>query len=196
MILLITFISSLRYLSIFQIDLYHKFVRKTQRQSLLIKTLIIDSRIKWIMLPNSESYSEEINIPAESQSQSHALTFFIWETSITRLNKEFSSNVISASTSSGCIYLVHRGGSVLTGSSYGGGVGPIWMDDLECYGNETSIQSCTRKPWGVNNCGHDEDVAVSCTPGNKGNPVNDSQRYPHGCKHLLGVFLNRMILLS
>ena len=37
MILLTTFISSLRYLSIFQIDLYHKFVRKTQRQSLLIK---------------------------------------------------------------------------------------------------------------------------------------------------------------
>lgn len=79
MILLITFISSLRHLSIFQIDLYHKFVRKTQRQSLLIKTLFIDSRIKWIMLPNSESYSEETNIPAESQSQSqsHALTFFI-----------------------------------------------------------------------------------------------------------------------
>lgn len=184
MILLITFISSLRYLSIFQIDLYHKFVRKTQRQSLLIKTLFIDSRIKWIVLPNSESYSKETNIPAESQS--HALTFFIWETSITRLNKEFSSNVISASTSSGCIYLVHRGGSVLTGSTYGGGVGPIWMDDLECYGNETSIQSCTRKPWGVNNCGHDEDVAVSCTPGNQGNPVNvkcqGSQSYPHGCK--------------
>lgn len=67
----------MRYLSIFQIDLYHKFVRKTQRQSLLIKTLIIDSRIKWIMLPNSESYSEETNIPAESQSQSHVLTFFI-----------------------------------------------------------------------------------------------------------------------
>lgn len=59
-----------------------------------------------------------------------------------------------------------RGGVVLTGSSYGGGRGPIWMDDLECLGNETSIQSCTRKPWGVNNCGHDEDVAVSCTPDN------------------------------
>lgn len=56
---------------------------------------------------------------------------------------------------------------MLTGSTYGGGRGPIWMDDLECYGNETSIQSCTRKPWGVNNCGHDEDVAVSCTPGRR-----------------------------
>ncbi|XP_056011221.1 deleted in malignant brain tumors 1 protein-like [Ostrea edulis] len=59
-----------------------------------------------------------------------------------------------------------RGGTVLRGSSYGGGIGPIWMDDLECSGNETALQSCTRKPWGVNNCGHDEDVAVSCIPDN------------------------------
>lgn len=64
-------------------------------------------------------------------------------------------------------FMLYRGGVVLTGSSYGGGRGPIWMDDLECLGNETSIQSCTRKPWGVNNCGHDEDVAVSCTPGRR-----------------------------
>ncbi|XP_062572436.1 deleted in malignant brain tumors 1 protein-like [Saccostrea cucullata] len=59
-----------------------------------------------------------------------------------------------------------RGGTVLRGSTFGGGRGPIWMDDLECNGNETAIQTCTRKPWGVNNCGHDEDVAISCTPTN------------------------------
>ena len=51
---------------------------------------------------------------------------------------------------------------MLTGSTYSGGQGPIWLDDLDCNGNETSILNCSRKPFGVNNCGHGEDVAISC----------------------------------
>ncbi|KAK3087601.1 hypothetical protein FSP39_008130 [Pinctada imbricata] len=57
-----------------------------------------------------------------------------------------------------------RGGRVLKGRQYGGGKGPIWLDDLECNGTETDISACVHKAWGVNNCGHDEDAAVSCLP--------------------------------
>jgi len=50
----------------------------------------------------------------------------------------------------------------LKGRSFGGRKGPIWLDDLECKGNESFLSMCVHKPWGVNNCGHDEDVAIMC----------------------------------
>ncbi|XP_053380060.1 deleted in malignant brain tumors 1 protein-like [Mercenaria mercenaria] len=56
----------------------------------------------------------------------------------------------------------HRGGRVIKGGSFGGGSGPIWLDDLECNGTESRIQDCVHKPWGSNNCGHNEDAAVMC----------------------------------
>ncbi|XP_041369837.1 deleted in malignant brain tumors 1 protein-like [Gigantopelta aegis] len=56
------------------------------------------------------------------------------------------------------------GGQVLTSSHYAGGQGPIWLDDVGCYGNESSITQCSHKAWGVNNCGHNEDAAIQCTP--------------------------------
>ncbi|KAK3600146.1 hypothetical protein CHS0354_012269, partial [Potamilus streckersoni] len=66
-----------------------------------------------------------------------------------------------------CRMLNHpRGGHVLQGTSYAGGTGPIWLDDMECMGNETDIRQCVHKPWGVNNCGHSEDVAVQCVTDN------------------------------
>ena len=41
--------------------------------------------------------------------------------------------------------------------------GPIWLDDLRCSGTETDIALCSHSGWGVHNCQHREDVAVSCT---------------------------------
>ena len=43
--------------------------------------------------------------------------------------------------------------------------GPIWIDDINCIGNETSIFDCKHKPYGVSNCRHDEDVSVDCSLG-------------------------------
>ena len=54
---------------------------------------------------------------------------------------------------------------MITGTSFGGGSGPIWLDDLDCNGNESSILNCSHKAFGVNNCGHDEDVAIQCMSG-------------------------------
>ncbi|NXL39609.1 CD5L protein, partial [Glaucidium brasilianum] len=43
------------------------------------------------------------------------------------------------------------------------GMGPIWLDDVQCQGNESSLLGCPASPWGVTNCQHREDAAVVCT---------------------------------
>jgi len=40
----------------------------------------------------------------------------------------------------------------------------IWLDDMQCQGNEGLIQQCAHRPWGSNDCSHREDVRISCTP--------------------------------
>jgi len=45
---------------------------------------------------------------------------------------------------------------------YGAGSGPIWLDDVYCNGAETNILDCQHNSWGLHNCGHSEDVSVSC----------------------------------
>jgi hypothetical protein len=38
----------------------------------------------------------------------------------------------------------------------------IWLDNVECIGNETAVGECSANDWGVHNCEHDEDIAVIC----------------------------------
>ena len=46
---------------------------------------------------------------------------------------------------------------------FGQGSGKIWLDDVHCQGNESSIVNCRHRPWGEHNCGHDEDASVICS---------------------------------
>ena len=48
---------------------------------------------------------------------------------------------------------------------YGAGSGSIWLDDLNCQGDEKFVVNCTHNGWGINNCGHTEDVSVVCEDG-------------------------------
>ena len=66
---------------------------------------------------------------------------------------------------------------------FGSGSGIIWMDDVQCVGNENSIGLCPFNGWAIHNCNHYEDAGVSCAPGNEYHtaliPGNFSHVYVH-----------------
>ncbi|XP_045677710.1 macrophage scavenger receptor types I and II isoform X1 [Phyllostomus hastatus] len=46
---------------------------------------------------------------------------------------------------------------------FGQGTGPIWLNEVYCFGREASIEECKIRQWGVRSCTHKEDAGVTCT---------------------------------
>ena len=62
-----------------------------------------------------------------------------------------------------CSYLGFSGISLATGNAaFGEGAGQIWLDDVSCMGDETSLNQCSHADFGIHNCFHNEDAGVEC----------------------------------
>uniref|UniRef100_E9QB09 BoWC1.1 n=1 Tax=Bos taurus TaxID=9913 RepID=E9QB09_BOVIN len=75
-----------------------------------------------------------------------------------------------------------------TGSAhFGAGSGPIWLDDLNCAGNESQVWTCpSPRGWGRHDCRHKEDAGVICSEFLALRMVSEDQQ----CAGWLEVFYN------
>ena len=48
---------------------------------------------------------------------------------------------------------------------YGQGAGRIWLNNLNCTGNELIIGNCSHSGWGTHSCSHSKDAGVKCASG-------------------------------
>ena len=63
---------------------------------------------------------------------------------------------------------VFRGGrpmhAVYGNPMYGRGKGRVWMNGVNCTGNEKHLNECEFPGWAINEPGHGQDVTVQCLP--------------------------------
>ena len=52
-------------------------------------------------------------------------------------------------------------------SAFGQRTGQIWLNELNCNGNETSISDCKHRGWGAHDCRYYFDAGVVCRPTSK-----------------------------
>ncbi|NWZ59994.1 DMBT1 protein, partial [Haliaeetus albicilla] len=71
--------------------------------------------------------------------------------------------------------------SAPSSARFGWGAGPIWLDDVSCTGQETSLDNCQAKTRGIHNCHHGEDAGVVCAAGNSSSSYVRLVDGPHHC---------------
>ncbi|XP_030260233.1 uncharacterized protein LOC115573556 isoform X2 [Sparus aurata] len=52
--------------------------------------------------------------------------------------------------------------SAPTNAHFGRGSDPVWLDDVECTGQESALSHCNHNRFGESNCWHGEDAGVIC----------------------------------
>ncbi|XP_078583008.1 uncharacterized protein LOC144865859 [Branchiostoma floridae x Branchiostoma japonicum] len=63
-----------------------------------------------------------------------------------------------------CRQLGYYTGFARVGGVFPEGTGNIWLDNLNCTGNESSVADCGINGWGDHDCTHKEDAGVVCVP--------------------------------
>lgn len=61
--------------------------------------------------------------------------------------------------------------------AYGEGSGKIWLDSLDCVGNESRIEDCPHGGWGNHDCSHGEDASVICQADDSTLPAYGTYHY-------------------
>ena len=61
-----------------------------------------------------------------------------------------------------CRYLGYRY-AISSSVQFGRGLGSIYLDDVDCTGDESSLADCRHAGWGIHNCDHSEDAGVLCS---------------------------------
>ncbi|XP_067319356.1 deleted in malignant brain tumors 1 protein-like [Anolis sagrei] len=51
----------------------------------------------------------------------------------------------------------------LGGAHYGQGSGPIWLESINCTGEEAFLKECQKGGWGEHSCSHSQDASVECS---------------------------------
>lgn len=73
------------------------------------------------------------------------------------------NNWQNADTDVVCRQLGYNGNeNYYSNAYYGSGTGSVWLDNVQCSGDESTLQSCLASTNGDNSCAHDDDVGMQC----------------------------------
>ncbi|XP_072411945.1 scavenger receptor cysteine-rich domain-containing protein DMBT1-like [Chiloscyllium punctatum] len=62
---------------------------------------------------------------------------------------------------------------------FGAGTGPIWLGEIDCPSQESTLWQCQRNPWGQHNCNGRKDAGVLCSGSDE---IKDQPLSSHFCR--------------